>query len=816
MKKITGLYLCLTFAIASLLSHPLSAMADCPTFIVPAQLGTVESSLLVEISGVAASRKNADVLWVHNDSGDLARIYALSIQGKHLGVYNLLGASATDWEDMAIGPGPVEGQNYIYVGDTGDNARRRSSVTVYRVAEPLVSATQNPVTVNLDNVDALPMRYPGPAVYDCETLLVDPASGDLFLVTKDREGEGVARVFRNPAPHTPGVMVILELVDSIPLPSQVTGGDVSPSGDAVLLRLYYQGYYWPRATGTNLWEAFSGTACTVPLAVEPQGEAIAFAAHGLGYYTVSEGAYQPVYFYEKDTSTALVPRGSTWRYLDDGSDQGTAWRQPDDDDSGWASGPAQLGYGDGDEATVVSYGGDAENKYITTYFRHSFDVADASIFESLTLRVLRDDGAVVYLNGTEVFRTNMPGGAIDYETLAVSTIGGSDESSFFMTSVDPSLLNDSPNVLAVEIHQGAVTSSDISFDLELRGWERDNSQFTFVVTSDMRQYSGPGYNSSQYFRGACEAIASRDRGAFMVSPGDIDPTSDVHWTITSTLGAAYTWYPVVGNHELPGGGQESYYGANMDWLRSYNYGAVNPGPSGCPETTYSFDYQNAHFVMLNEYCDTGGDTVRDGDVPDHLYDWLVADLSATDKTHIFVFGHEPAYPQPDADNRRIRHLGDSLDQYPTHRDRFWNLLRDEGIVVYVCGHTHNYSAVEIDGVWQLDAGHARGQGDTGARSTFIMIQVDADGVTFRTYRDDADGGPYTLAHAGILIECAGYYDLECDCDVDIADIMAVASHWNNSVGDDDYDPAYDLDDDGDIDIVDIMLVAVHWGETCEG
>ncbi|MBC8263208.1 MAG: metallophosphoesterase, partial [Anaerolineales bacterium] len=683
MKRATVFSLCLSLAIALLLSHPLSAMADCPTFMDGAQLGTVESSLLTEISGVAASRKNADVLWVHNDSGDSARIYAMSIQGKHLGVYNLVGASATDWEDIAVGPGPVEGQDYVYAGDVGDNTRQRPSVTVYRVAEPSVSTSQDPVTVDLNSVDALPMQYPGPSVYDCEALLVDPVSGDLFLVTKDRAGEGVAHVFRNPAPHTPGVMVTLQLVDSIPLPSQVTGGDVSPSGDGVLLRLYFQGYYWSRATGTNLWEAFSGAACAAPLAVEPQGEAIAFAADNLGYFTISEGTNQPVYFYEEDTSTVLAPTGSTWKYLDDGSDQGAAWRQPEFDASGWASGAAQLGYGDGDEATVVSYGGDAGNKHITTYFRHSFDVADASIFESLTLRVLRDDGAVIYLNGTEVFRANMPDGAIGYSTLAASAVYGDDESKFFAASVDPGPLNDGPNVLAAEIHQTAVTSSDISFDLELRGREQSDDQFTFAITADMRRYSGPGYDSSQYFRGACEAIAARGRGAFMASPGDIDPTNDVRWTITSTLGAAYTWYPTAGNHELPGAGYESYSGSNMDWLRSYDYGAVNPGPSGCPETTYSFDYANAHFVMLNEYCDTGGDTVTSGDAPDHLYDWLVADLSATDKTHVFVLGHEPAYPQPDADNGRVRHLGDSLDQYPANRDRFWNLLRDEGVVAYV-------------------------------------------------------------------------------------------------------------------------------------
>ena len=100
-------------------------------------------------------------------------------------------------------------------------------------------------------------------------------------------------------------------------------------------------------------------------------------------------------------------------------------------------------------------------------------------------------------------------------------------------------------------------------------------------------------------------------------------------------------------------------------------------------------------------------------------------------------------------------MTDSLNKYPTHRDRFWSLLKDEGVVACICGHTHNYSAVGIDGVWQLDAGHARGMGDTGARSTFIMIHVSGDAITFQTYRDDTNGGSYTLAHSGIL---AGIYN----------------------------------------------------------
>jgi hypothetical protein len=277
-------------------------------------------------------------------------------------------------------------------------------------------------------------------------------------------------------------------------------------------------------------------------------------------------------------------------------------------------------------------------------------------------------------------------------------------------------------------------------------------RFAFAVTADMRMFSGPTYDTTQYFRGATEAIVNAGSSAFMVSPGDIDPTTDVMWTITHTMGITYTWYPVVGNHELPVLGEQPYIGANMDWLRAYDYGTVNPGPSGCPETTYSFDHKNAHFVMLNEYCDTAGDTETDGDIPDHLYNWLVNDLDSTDKPHVFVFGHEPAYPQPDADNGRLRHVGDSLDQpdHEANRDRFWSLLESKGVTAYICGHTHNYSGVKIDNVWQLDAGHARGLGDTGARSTFIIVCVDDTAVTFEAHRDDAGGGDYTLMHIGVL------------------------------------------------------------------
>ncbi|MCA9243402.1 MAG: metallophosphoesterase family protein, partial [Phycisphaerales bacterium] len=163
----------------------------------------------------------------------------------------------------------------------------------------------------------------------------------------------------------------------------------------------------------------------------------------------------------------LVQRGAEWRYLDNGSNQGTAWRAPTFDDSSWAGGAAQLGYGDGDETTQVSYGPNSGSRYITTYFRRHFDVVNASQVARAMVRILRDDGAVVYLNGVEAFRDNMPGGTIGYLTTANSALGGSDEDLFVQHVIDPGLLQTGDNVIAVEIHQSGGTSSDISFDLEV-------------------------------------------------------------------------------------------------------------------------------------------------------------------------------------------------------------------------------------------------------------------------------------------------------------------------------------------------------------
>jgi hypothetical protein len=159
----------------------------------------------------------------------------------------------------------------------------------------------------------------------------------------------------------------------------------------------------------------------------------------------------------------LVPAGASWSYLDDGSNQSVMWQLDGVfDDSGWDTGAAPLGFGNGNEATVVAAAP------VTIYFRHAFNVNDPALYNSLTIRLRRDDGAVVYLNGTEIARSNMPDCNITSTTRALSAVNGSDELTFFEHAViSPTLLHSGSNVIAVEVHQANTTGNELIFDLEL-------------------------------------------------------------------------------------------------------------------------------------------------------------------------------------------------------------------------------------------------------------------------------------------------------------------------------------------------------------
>jgi hypothetical protein len=160
---------------------------------------------------------------------------------------------------------------------------------------------------------------------------------------------------------------------------------------------------------------------------------------------------------------SLIPLGTQWKYFDQGS-MPVDWNTTAFNDAAWAAGLAQLGYGEGDEQTIVSYGPNSANKYVTTYFRKSFTVTDTVGFSQLTGSILVDDGAVIYLNGVEMTRTNMPGGTIAYSTFALD---GTIEGAYTSFTIPKGLVKPGNNVLAVEVHQNNVGSTDLSFNLVL-------------------------------------------------------------------------------------------------------------------------------------------------------------------------------------------------------------------------------------------------------------------------------------------------------------------------------------------------------------
>jgi len=168
----------------------------------------------------------------------------------------------------------------------------------------------------------------------------------------------------------------------------------------------------------------------------------------------------PITVVTQPPSTSLVKVGSQWRYLSNGSDQGTAWRAPAFDDSRWSSGDSQLGFGDSDETTVISPLG------LTHYFRQRFDVDDLARITALELRLLRDDGAIVYVNGVEVWRSNLPAGDVSYQTPAATEVSGSTEDAFHTQAIPVDVLTGGVNTVAVEVHNRS-GSTDVSFDLEL-------------------------------------------------------------------------------------------------------------------------------------------------------------------------------------------------------------------------------------------------------------------------------------------------------------------------------------------------------------
>lgn len=273
----------------------------CPEFDDGTETGTIQDSTLDEISGLAASRRNPGVLWVHEDSGADAVVTAVRPDGTTARSFRLEGVRARDWEDIAVGPGPDTSLSYLYVGDIGDNLVDQKQFRVVRLAEPAVGTGSSGRT-DASGAQTLTGRFPdGP--HNAEVLMSDPVDGSLYVVTKAKDG--ISGVYRWPAPQKPDAPATLERVGRLtfgvsPLAgdTRATAGDISPDGSAILLRTYTSAFLWKRPPGSTITQALAATPCPVPVRLERQGEAIGFSADGTSYFTTTEGPNPPLIRYD--------------------------------------------------------------------------------------------------------------------------------------------------------------------------------------------------------------------------------------------------------------------------------------------------------------------------------------------------------------------------------------------------------------------------------------------------------------------------------------------------------------------------------------
>ena len=246
-------------------------------------IGLVSALVGNEISGLVSSRQLSDVLWVHNDSGDSAKIYAINSQGEHLATVNLRGAKAFDYEDIAI-----DAQNRLYVADIGDNAKIRESIQIYRFEEPIDIKSSIDVTPEVIN-----LYYPDRS-HNAETLFIDPIDGSLYVLTKTRKENSL--LFKVQPPLTGSMK--LEKVQSFNFNGELTtAGDISPNGKLIMIRTYDHIYIWRRPIENSIVESMDSQPISWPVQTEKQGEAVAFTANGENYLTISEGNTQSIFLY---------------------------------------------------------------------------------------------------------------------------------------------------------------------------------------------------------------------------------------------------------------------------------------------------------------------------------------------------------------------------------------------------------------------------------------------------------------------------------------------------------------------------------------
>jgi hypothetical protein len=269
-----------------------------PVFVGQPDPPAIENDELDEISGIVASLKNTGIFWVLNDSGGENAVYGFDQDGEHVAKLYLEDVENRDWEDIAI----IRDTKEICVADIGDNGNVFSTKYIYRFEEPFLDMEDVPI-IDTVTVSTISFQYPEEN-YDAETLICDPQSQDLYIVTKrkqDTQG-GEDLVFKLPYPHSTSEIITADLVGGIAVPAWfnpidemyygATAGDMSTIGDEIIIKTYSAVYYWKKIPGQTIDELISTDPDEVAYLQEPQGEALCWDKYGTNYYTVSEEPVQ--------------------------------------------------------------------------------------------------------------------------------------------------------------------------------------------------------------------------------------------------------------------------------------------------------------------------------------------------------------------------------------------------------------------------------------------------------------------------------------------------------------------------------------------
>ena len=258
-------------------------------------LAELDKKNLTEASGLAASVNNPGLLWTLNDSDNTADVFLIDQKADIKLTCRLKGIKNRDWEDIAVGPGPEEGKSYVYVGDIGDNRAAFPVKYVYRFEEPVAASGVDEIEITA--IDKITFKLDG-IQKDTETLLLDPRTKDLFVVTKR---EKPVTVYQLKHPYATNDTLTATPVTTIPL-SYIVGGSISGDGSEILLKNYDHIYYWKGSRKNTIGEILKTEPTKLPYKPEPQGEAIAWARDRSGFFTVSEnvtGKRSYLFFYRR-------------------------------------------------------------------------------------------------------------------------------------------------------------------------------------------------------------------------------------------------------------------------------------------------------------------------------------------------------------------------------------------------------------------------------------------------------------------------------------------------------------------------------------